>query len=69
MRCAFCTKSVTKYQMPDRVEVWNWRGALRVYGNVPMADGRLDEAQGVLQLIYHSKCWLADRRHARVRRR
>ncbi len=71
MKCHFCWKAVAGND-PKRVEVrfsWvepNVSGPERVYGPVPGADGRLADAHGVLARVYHSKCWLANKRRQQL---
>lgn len=41
-------------------------GPERIYGTVPGADGRLQDAHGVLARVYHGKCWLANKRRQQL---
>jgi hypothetical protein len=70
MICHFCTKPISDAarRVEVHVQLNPSRGSeYKVYGNVPLADGRLADAWGPLAMVFHNKCWLAFDRRRKLR--
>lgn len=65
MKCHFCMTTISKGEMPKRIE---YRGPAvnpRIYG-INMKDGPLTAAMGPLLKVLHSKCyWIVTKREER----